>query len=814
MLLLLKCVVIVLVGVLAVESSLIDDEYDEVFVERYLFSTHCNESSYWRKLDNIRSSWQVQSLPEYHSQSSKGFWFLNQKENQSNSYQMSFMSIEQNSTISHLININISSNGTYLFSSSINEQSQVNWTCVLLSPMSIRFVLCDVFNASLCSIQKEISFPQEISSQMSRITSALLVNEHLFFGSDSGFHSLNIETDEFNFYINSINEYVSSLTYSSTYKTLFIGTNTKLWIQTFENSQIIVRFEHINGLIDAPITSLVYDSIDNRLWIGQSTGITYLYPIKLLTGKLHWYFVRLSGEISNPGATMGHLPYANLTTLTMSNDNSIWLGSIYGLIRFNNRTSNRNDVWRVFNSGRYLPNRDQIVDIHSITVIHQTNEVIAVTNRGLTRIQIQKWTLQNKAQYFQNLIDKSNRHNRYNYIADCSMSSWANPLTCVKQSNDNDGLWTSMYLASQIFRYQITKDAQVQVNAWKHFEALKLLNEVTGIRGYPSRSIAVKGEYPPRYDWYSSPVNQSLDFEGDTSSDEMVGHQMIYPLVADLLAINEQQRLQAFQLLENQVNGIVDNDYYLIGENHNHTTWGLWNPREINNNTFYQETRGLNSLQILSFLFQIYSFTHNESYLKHIEYLIDEHGYDINLINQKMIAICDIDYSDDELAYLSYFSLINAFQRLNRTSPLIDSLKEYLFIGLELSHQYKQMEKSPFYNFIFCFIVKQMNFSTKFNCSQLISDSIWYLQRFPLDLINYNQYNSQRLDVQLNKYASCDRDGFYSLNYLPPNEKSIHKWNDGPFDLDGGDGFQEEDPSVFLLPYWGVRYFLFVENNE
>jgi hypothetical protein len=60
------------------------------------------------------------------------------------------------------------------------------------------------------------------------------------------------------------------------------------------------------------------------------------------------------------------------------------------------------------------------------------------------------------------------------------MSKWGDPTTCVKGPNDNDGLWTSMYLASQVFRYTVTNDTNVREDAWKHFQALYFLNRVTG----------------------------------------------------------------------------------------------------------------------------------------------------------------------------------------------------------------------------------------------------------------------------------------------------------------------------------------------
>jgi hypothetical protein len=209
------------------------------------------------------------------------------------------------------------------------------------------------------------------------------------------------------------------------------------------------------------------------------------------TGRLHWYFSRLAGQISNPGSYIGHLPFANITSLSVTNsnpsDNCVWLGSIYGLMRFNS-ISNENNAWRVFNSGRYMPNRLSIVDISSLTVLNRIKNApidlgstaVGITNRGLSVIRFEMWTLAKKADYFQRFLDQSNRHVRYDLVSDCSMSKWGDPSTCIKGPDDNDGLWTSMYLSSQVFRYAITNDTNVKQNAWKHFQALYSLNQVTG----------------------------------------------------------------------------------------------------------------------------------------------------------------------------------------------------------------------------------------------------------------------------------------------------------------------------------------------
>ena len=794
-------------------ESIADVEYEQVIADRYLFSSYQNESTWWNVLQNISSSWQIVSLPEYHSQSSNGFWLLTEN---NKSLSMCYMSINGNETLICYSEINVQSKGSYLISSN-NRMKVKDFNVGLISEKEIQLIECDIQKIELCQIKKIIPFPSSISEKTKQISSSLFVwlNEsygYLYIGSDSGLHLLNLQTFEILPYFNGINVPISSLEYSLKYESVFIGTEMKLWIGKYLNESIDWRYEHVNGLIDTPITSLVYDHQKDQLWIGQSTGITLLIPIELSNGNIHWYFSRLSGQISSPGSYIGHLPLLNITRLSRtSNDNSIWLGSVYGLMRYN---VNRKE-WRVFNSGRYLPNRLSQVDISSLIVLNRNSDdqigctAVGITNRGLTIIRFEKWTLKKKATFFQNYIDQSNHHVRYNLVSDCTMSKWGDPRTCVKGPNDNDGLWTSMYLGSQIFRYLTTNDSQIRDSSWKYFQGLYSLNKVTGIVGYPSRSIARRDEFPPTEDWYPSPVNSSLQFKGDTSSDEIVGHEFVYPLVIDYLSRNEIERQEAYEVLLNISEHILSHNWYLIGENGNHTMWGIWNPSEINENSFYQESRGLNSLQILSFLLQSFVYSKDQKYLDGINLLINEYHYDTNLINQKMIAMCDTDFSDDELAYLSYFNFAYTLKKMNSSDYNLEMLEEYMKIGLDLSHRYKQMEKSPFYNWIYCYIYNGN--SSTFDCQKLINDSIWYLQRFPLELIDWPQYNSQRFDIHLNKESSCFKNEINSIDLLPPDERSAHKWNGGVFDLDDGNGFNEDDPTTFLLPYWGLTFSKFLD---
>jgi hypothetical protein len=299
-------------------------------------------------------------------------------------------------------------------------------------------------------------------------------------------------------------------------------------------------------------------------------------------------------------------------------------------------------------------------------------------------------------------------------------------------------------------------------------------------------------------------------------------------LVHDFLASNDDERQRAYTLLYNITNHILTHDWYLVGENHTHTLWGVWNPIDVNNNSNFQDDRGMNSIEILTYLLQIYAYNGEERFLDGVKLLIESYQYDVNIINRKMIAVCDGDFSDDELAYLSYFNLVYAMNMISSTINLsttqkesaqlvIDKLLEYMMVGLDLTHNYKQMEKSPFYNFIYCYVSGQVNQTQHlfnkghvpfpgFDCSSLSMDSVWYMQRWPLELINWPQFNSDRLDVQLNVPAGCGKKP-PSLQMLPPDERTLHFWNTGVYILDDGSGFSEIDPTSFLISYWGMRYF-------
>jgi hypothetical protein len=63
---------------------------------------------------------------------------------------------------------------------------------------------------------------------------------------------------------------------------------------------------------------------------------------------------------------------------------------------------------------------------------------------------------------------------------------------------------------------------------------------------------------------------------GDTSSDEIVGHMFVLPIVHDLLAKTDEERAMARDLMCSNMDYIIDNGFTLVDADGKVTTWGHW----------------------------------------------------------------------------------------------------------------------------------------------------------------------------------------------------------------------------------------------
>jgi hypothetical protein len=82
-------------------------------------------------------------------------------------------------------------------------------------------------------------------------------------------------------------------------------------------------------------------------------------------------------------------------------------------------------------------------------------------------------TLKDKALYFEQQV--RSRHIRNGFNASISGMTNGDLSTGYLVDSDNDGLWTSMYFGSQIFRYAVTGEKEALENLTESLDAMERL---------------------------------------------------------------------------------------------------------------------------------------------------------------------------------------------------------------------------------------------------------------------------------------------------------------------------------------------------
>lgn len=215
------------------------------------------------------------------------------------------------------------------------------------------------------------------------------------------------------------------------------------------------------------------------------------------------------------------LPYGPITTIRSFAD-GMWLGTNKGAIK-------KDQSWHYYNGKRWIPNNK----VNDILVLDPHTAWIA-TPEGISQIQEIEMTLDQKAAAFEERIKL--RHDRYGMVSGSHLTTSGDLSTSQTRTDDNDGLWTSIYLAAECYRYAVTKDPEAKKNAIKAYEAMERLETITGIPGFPARSLVAADESTGEGgEWHLTP-DKKWKWKGDTSSDEMVGHLFAFPLFYDLVA--------------------------------------------------------------------------------------------------------------------------------------------------------------------------------------------------------------------------------------------------------------------------------------
>lgn len=430
------------------------------------------------------------------------------------------------------------------------------------------------------------------------------------------------------------------------------------------------------------------------------------------------------------------------------------------------------------------------------------NSVLILTTKGLGQLVFKNMTLAEKAQIFEEQV--RSRHIRNGFNANLVNIEHGNLATGYMEDSDNDGLWTSMYLGGEVFRYAVTKDPDALKNCRESLDALERLYTITSIPGFPARSFERSGHLKELHDsehWQQS-RDKEWNWKSSTSSDEVIGHIFAFGALAELIDEPEIKN-RAVMLIDTLMSNILKNNLYLIDYDGKPTMWGKWNPDYVNALPINTGDRKLNSSNIIAMLQTAYFFTKKEKYKAKAFELMTKNGYLENMMrpmkvigqapenadeHTKMISD-GWNHSDDEMYFIGYWGLYR--YALNDT--LRTKYKESI-----LDHwQIERPEKEGAWN-IFTALTGTKDFD--------LDEAVWYLQEHPLDLIDWTIKNSHRKDIE-NLPANFRKQT--TKEVLPPDERPIQRHNANMFGLDNdgnNGGLEYSAGDIWLLPYWMGRF--------
>lgn len=500
------------------------------------------------------------------------------------------------------------------------------------------------------------------------------------------------------------------------------------------------------------------------------------------------------------------LPCCQVQALAVDERGMMWIGTKQGLVRC--RPAENPLQWSLRHSLRWLPH-DDVRD-----VAFHGNAAWVATAHGVACLRRRSMTLADKADHYQRLLRA--RHVRPpGLVEKCLLAEQGNLATHQPVDTDNDGSFTGMYVAAEAYRYAVTGAADAKQNAAEAFRALEFLQTVTGTDGFIARTVIPSDwtrmddpnrEYSPQEnaviwleepDW--KPVNVrwrlSADgkwlWKGDTSSDEITGHYLAFAVYHDLVADDAEKRRVAAHV-RRVTDYIIAGGFDLRDQDGQPTRWGIWSPQRLNDDPDWWIERGVNSVELLSFLQTALHITGDQKYADAMQTLVEQHGYARNTLVPQNEDPATFTHIDSELLAHAYPALVN-YER----DP---ALRDQYLKGADLWFRYNVRDHSPYYQFAYA-LVNRHRPRVQIERQACVD----YLRDVPLDMVQWTVDQRSREDVRLVRWPMVER--WQVEQPLPPSERALQKWDANPFDaVAGEDGRTENCATYWLLPYWMGRY--------
>jgi hypothetical protein len=404
---------------------------------------------------------------------------------------------------------------------------------------------------------------------------------------------------------------------------IFLKDSEKLWEGSLSGEEVRdIKFDVANNLFwilgKESISTFSAEKREiNKVISGNNLSCMEQTSNKLIVGTSNGYFEIDSKTKKQIGDVHKKMPWTELTTISEI-DGNIWFGSTWGAMMLR-----KDGKFNYYASERWIP---------SDTVVHiakgSDNSVLILTNKGLGKICFKEMTLHEKAMFFEKQVRDRHIHTGFN--ATVSSMVKGDVTTGSMEDSDNDGLWTSMYLAGETFRYAVTKSDEALQNVRESLDAMERLYSINSIPGFPSRSFERRGYKYDDKAWRRAD-DPEWDWKSTTSSDEAIGHIFAFGAIAELVEEPE-TRNKAIMLIDTLMSHVVKNDFYMIDWNGKPTLWGKWHPDYVNARPKMVGDRKINSSNIIAMLQTAYHFTKKEKYKEAAFYLMNKHGYLENLM--------------------------------------------------------------------------------------------------------------------------------------------------------------------------------------
>lgn len=585
--------------------------------------------------------------------------------------------------------------------------------------------------------------------------------------------------------------------------------------------------------------------------------------------------MRSDGTVARVSGAQG-LPVANITALqagahATAGATTLWIASEQGLALMCNGADCEDD-WRFFAGDRWLAHGPGIVSLAAVGSPTAPGPagpampsawVATASPGGLAHLVSRPETLEAKAAGYTRRVAALAR---YRWVAAVQLRRYGDrsAASLERHDGDNDGLWTGMLVAAQAFRFAATGSEEARALAWHHFAAVEFLHNVTGTPGFMARTAVRCGDQHQGGDGTICPpgspnscgwVNSSVCYAGvdpngakpgqccwrwkrDTSSDEVTGHFFTLLLVHELLARSATERARAARLLCATAAYLEDGAWLLVDPvTKRGTTWGYWDPAQLNGVPGKPGERGLNSLELLGYLAAAARVcpagdgrTGRARFAKAFRGLVEEHRYDTNTVNALNTAPPGLAFFDFRLAFMAYHTLVMAAPDLvaaNKTAraasphadpPLLPPNASALFRSRLHGSIRRYMGEAGATvdgrnNHV---AALDMVHRLMIGAGEL-ADPAWQLRRYPTELVDWPATNSRRRDIQLSPdWVSCPAaacgGGLVIEGVLPADEALTRGSSDFVTEaagnsVDGGGGTVENAPNPWLLVYWMQRYY-------